>query len=162
VTTTAPFDVSEPLTTIASEPLVVPVTTLDSVTNQPTSTVVAPVVLSSPRASVPFSLKNDSLRLGLGDLEFKLSNVSGLLQKVVSFTNTSTLSFPNVTHHLGQLIDGVNITALKEQFEAIKAYVASSVTMQVLLVCCTLLLFVGCGMMSLVVRLKKDSFMPYS
>jgi hypothetical protein len=104
---------------------------------------------------VPFSLKNDSLRFGLGDLEFKLSNVSGVLQKVASVVNASTLSFPNVTHHLGQLFDGVNITALQEQFKAIKAYVASSVTMQVLLVCCTLSLFVGCGMMSLAVRFYK-------
>jgi hypothetical protein len=119
------------------------------------------VVLSSPRTSASFSLKNDSLRLGLGDLEFKLSNVSGVLQKVASAVNASTLSFPNVTHHLGQLFDGVNITALQEQFEAIKAYVASSVTMQVLLVCCTLSLFVGCGMMSLVVRFyKKGFFLP--
>jgi hypothetical protein len=56
-----------------------------------------------------------------------------------------------VTHHLGRLIDSVNVTALQEQFEAFKGYIASSVTMQVLLVCCTLSLFVGCGMMSLVV-----------
>jgi hypothetical protein len=51
---------------------------------------------------VPFLLKNDSLRLGLGDLEFKPSNVSGVLQKVASFANASTL---NVTHQLGQLFD---------------------------------------------------------
>jgi hypothetical protein len=76
--------------------------------------------------------------------------VSGVLKKVASFANVSTL---NVTHQLGQLFDSVNVTALQEQFEAFKAYVASSVTMQVLLVCCTLSLFVGCGMMSLVVRL---------
>jgi hypothetical protein len=95
---------------------------------------------------------NDSLHLGLGELQFKLSNVSGLLQRVASLANTTTLSFPNVTHHLGQLIDGVNVTALREQFEAVKAYVASSMTMQVLLVCCTVSLFVGCGMLSLAVR----------
>jgi hypothetical protein len=77
--------------------------------------------------------------------------VSGVLQKVASFTNASTL---NMTHQLGQLFDSVNVTALQGQFEAFKAYVASSVTMQVLLVCCTLSLFVGCGMMSLVVRLN--------
>jgi hypothetical protein len=157
VTTTAPFNGSEPSTTIASEPVVVPVTTLDSVTNQSTSTVVAPLASSSPRASVPFLLKNDSLRRGLGDLEFKLSNVSGVLKKVASFANVSTL---NVTHQLGQLFDSVNVTALQEQFEAFKAYVASSVTMQVLLVCCTLSLFVGCGMMSLVVRLDFKCHNP--
>jgi hypothetical protein len=78
---------------------------------------------------------NDSLHLGLGELQFKLSNVSGLLQRVASLANTTTLSFANVTHHLGQLIDGVNVTALREQFEAVKAYVAFSMTMQVLLNC---------------------------
>jgi hypothetical protein len=143
VSSTSPFDGSEPVTTIVPE--VAPVTvTLDT-----TSTESSPVLATSfsPQAAVPVSLKKDSLHLGFGDLEFKLSNVSGLLNKVGSFVNIST-----VTHKLGQFFEGVNITALQEQFEDFKAYVASSVTMQILLVCSTLSLLVGCGLMSLVVR----------
>jgi hypothetical protein len=141
--TTSPFDSSEPVTTIVPE--VAPVT----VTFDTTSTESSPVLATSisPLAAVPVSLKNDSVHFGFGDLEFKLSNVSGLVNEVGSFVNTSTLA--NI---FGQLFEGVNITALQEQFEDFKAYVASSVTMQILLVCTTLSLFVGCGLMSLVVR----------
>ena len=145
VTTAEPYDDSAPSTT--SVPLSAPVT-VDLVTDQPTSTTAVPVVASVPQASTPL-FKNDTLRVGVGDLEFKLSNVSGVLRKVASFANVSTT---NVTHQFGQLFDNVNVTALQEQFEAFKAYVASSVTMQILLICCTVSLFVGCGMMSLVVR----------
>jgi hypothetical protein len=104
---------------------------------------------------------NDSLHVGLGDLQFQLSNVSGLLNKVATFTNNTQLGLTNITQNLGKFAEYVNTTALFEQLEVIKGYLRSTEVMQVVVICSTLSFFVGAGMMALAVCRKLFGRVSY-
>jgi peptide deformylase len=80
---------------------------------------------------------NDSLHLGFGDLHFKVNNVSG---------------------HLRDLADQVNVTALIDRLDAMVQYMRTSEVTRVVMIACTITLFVGVGLTALSVSSTRAIF----